>query len=60
LKRYCLALDLVDDEALITEYEKYHEEIWPEIAQTIFDSGIVDMQIYSIENRLFMIIEAED
>ncbi|QOD61994.1 L-rhamnose mutarotase [Polaribacter haliotis] len=60
LKRYCLALDLVDDPKLIAEYKKYHEKIWPEITKSIRDSGIENMDIYCIENRLFMIMEVNN
>lgn len=60
MKRYCLALDLIPDEKLIAEYEAYHKAIWPEIKASILDSGILDMEIYRIQNRLFMIMEAED
>ncbi len=60
MKRFTLALDLVDDPALITEYEKYHEKISDEISKSITDSGIIDMEIYRIGNRLFMIMETED
>ena len=45
MKRYCLALDLKDDPQLIAEYEAYHQEIWPEIRDSIVNSGIVDMEI---------------
>lgn len=58
--RYCLALDLKDDPALIAEYEQYHEQIWPEIEQSIYQSGITDMEIYRLGNRLFMIMETTD
>ncbi|GAA4415166.1 L-rhamnose mutarotase [Nibrella viscosa] len=58
--RYCLALDLKDDPALIAEYEQYHEKIWPEIEESIRSSGITDMEIYRIGNRLFMIMETTD
>lgn len=57
MPRHCLALDLQDDPVLIAEYERYHEKIWPEITESILESGITDMQIYRIENRLFMIME---
>ncbi len=60
MKRHCLALDLVDDPALIAEYEKYHTKVWPEIIKSIKDSGIENMQIYRTGNRLFMIIETSD
>ena len=55
--RYCLALDLQPDVALIAEYDAYHTAIWPEIKASIVDSAITDMEIYRLENRLFMIIE---
>jgi len=59
-KRYCLALDLKDDEVLIKEYEEYHRHVWPEILKSIKDSGIEQMQIYRTGNRLFMIMETKD
>lgn len=58
--RYCLALDLKNDPALIAEYERYHVKIWPEIEASIRDSGITSMEIYRIENRLFMIMETDE
>ncbi len=58
--RYCLALDLKDDPALIAEYERYHQRIWPEIDASIRDSGITNMEIYRIGNRLFMIMETNE
>ncbi|HWB92070.1 MAG TPA: L-rhamnose mutarotase [Puia sp.] len=58
--RYCLALDLQPDEKLIAEYENWHRDVWPEIKQSILQSGITEMQIYRLENRLFMIMETDD
>ncbi len=60
MKKYTFALDLVDDAKLIAEYEQYHEKIWPEIRDSITTSGITDMEIYRIGNRLFMIMETTD
>ncbi|HTH32589.1 MAG TPA: L-rhamnose mutarotase [Lacibacter sp.] len=60
MPRYCLTVDLKNDPKLIAEYEQYHERIWPEIEASIKDSGIVSMEIYRIENRLFMIMETND
>lgn len=59
-KRYALALDLQDDPALITEYEQYHQQVWPEIKESIRQAGIVDMEIYRWENRLFMVMEVDE
>ena len=60
MKRYCLALDLKDDEALIAEYEHLHTMVKPEIISSIVNAGIKVMDIYRTGNRLFMIMETDD
>jgi L-rhamnose mutarotase len=60
MKRYCLALDLVDNAKLIEEYKQYHESVWPEIKESISLSGIENMEIYITGNRLFMIMEVDE
>ena len=60
MKRYCLALDLVDDEKMIVEYENYHKSVSPDIIKSIHDSGITKMEIFRTGNRLFMIMETVD
>jgi L-rhamnose mutarotase len=60
MNKYCLALDLKDDPELIAAYEAYHRAVWPEILQSITDSGILHMEIYRTGNRLFMIMETAD
>lgn len=59
-RRYCLALDLVNDVKLIAEYEAYHRDVWPEIKKSILDAGILQMEIYRFGNRLFMIMEVNE
>jgi L-rhamnose mutarotase len=59
-RRYCLSLDLQDDPQLIAEYRRHHEHVWPEITQSIRDSGIEDMEIYLLGSRLFMIMEVNE
>lgn len=58
--RYCLTLDLKNDKELIAEYEAHHERVWPEIIESISAAGILSMQIYRWQNRLFMIMETTD
>lgn len=60
MKKYCLTLDLKNDPTLIEEYKRYHREVWPEIKESIRASGIESMEIYNIQNRLFMIMETRD
>src|SRR5690348_5809897 len=59
-ERYCLTLDLKDDPKLIAEYRRCHEKIWPEITKSIRDAGILDMEIYLLGTRMFMVMEADE
>lgn len=60
VKKYCLTIDLYNDPELIAAYEDWHKKVWPEILQSITDSGIQNMEIYRFADRLFMIVEADD
>lgn len=61
-KRLCYACDLVDNSRLIEEYKKFHAKDnarW-EITKSIKDAGILNMEIYILANRLFMIMEVDE
>lgn len=60
MKKYCLALDLKDEEKLIAEYEEMHREVWPEIIASIKNADVHNLEIYRTGNRLFMILEVSD
>lgn len=59
VKRYCRTMDLKDNPELIAEYKHRHSEAeaWPEIRAGIREVGILEMEIYILGNRLFMIVE---
>ena len=59
-QRHCLTLDLKNDPALIAEYKRYHQDVWPEIKQSLGNAGILDMEIYLLGTRMFMIIATTD
>lgn len=59
-RRYCLTLDLKNDPALIAEYKRHHEAIWPEITKSICDAGVEDLEIYLLGTRLLMILEVNE
>lgn len=59
-RRYCLALDLIEDPELVAEYEQWHRAVWPGILESIRSSGIEQMEIYRVSNRLFMIMEVNE
>lgn len=60
VKRYCQTLDLKDNPELIAEYRRRHSEgeAWSEILWGIREVGILEMEIYILDTRLFMIVEA--
>ena len=59
VKRYCQTLDLKEDPQLIAEYKKRHSqgEVWAETLEAIRTVGILEMEIYILGSRLFMIVE---
>jgi len=59
-KRYCLTLNLKNKPELIRQYEEHHKNVWPEIIDSIRNSGIQQMEIYRLETRLFMIMEVDE
>ncbi|UJH90713.1 L-rhamnose mutarotase [Antarcticibacterium sp. 1MA-6-2] len=57
MKKYVLACDLKDDDELKKEYIEHHKKVWPEVLKSIRQSGIQNMEIFSVGNRLVMVIE---
>ncbi len=60
MPRHCLTLDLQDDPEKIAAYKRHHETIWPEVRNSLFDSGVRDMEIYLAGTHLFMIMDVTD
>ena len=58
-KRYCQTLDLKDNPDLIAAYRKLRSQdgIRPEILEGIKKAGVLEMEIYLLGTRLFMIVE---
>ena len=58
-KRYCKTLTLKEDAQLIIDYKQVHAPgaAWPEITLGMREVGILDMEIYLLGSRLFMIME---
>lgn len=59
VKRYVQTLDLKNDPELIARYVDAHSryKAWPEIREGIRQVGILEMEIYILDNRLFMIVD---
>jgi L-rhamnose mutarotase len=62
MQKFCLALDLIEDEAMIQEYETHHApgNAWPEVTQHDIEAGILNIEIFRTGNRMFMILETDD
>lgn len=60
MNQYVFALDLKNDEEMIKAYEKWHQAVWPEIIDSIKESGIVECSIYRVFNRLVLIMRCNE
>jgi L-rhamnose mutarotase len=60
MPRLCLTLDLKNDETAISEYKRYHVKIWPEVRDSLIEAGVIDMEIYLMGTRMFMIMDVND
>jgi L-rhamnose mutarotase len=53
-KKYCFALDLIDDKDAIEAYKTHHKNVWPEILKSIKAVGIHEMETdekFSLEGK---------
>lgn len=59
-KRFVQTMELKNDSELIRKYKEAHdkEHFWDEIKQGIKAVGILEMEIYILDNRLVMIVDA--
>lgn len=60
MKRFCQTLDLRDDPEMIGQYVEAHAHVWPEVQAGMREVGILDMQIFRLGTRLFMIMDTVD
>lgn len=58
--RYCFALDLKDDQALIARYEEHHRAVWPEVLQHLREHGVLGMEIFRLGTRMMMVMDTDD
>jgi L-rhamnose mutarotase len=56
-RRYCLTLDLKDDPALIAEYRRQHEAVWPEVLESLRNAGIRRAEIHQLGTRMVMVLD---
>ena len=60
MKRFCQTLTIPDNPELIEKYIEVHSHVWPEIIEGQHAVGILSMEIYSLGNVLFMVVDTTD
>lgn len=60
MPQFVYFLDLVDDPALIAEYDAWHQRVFPEVLEHLKSLGFASCQIYRTGNRLAMVVESEE
>ena len=60
MTRTVLAVDLNGPASTIETYKEYHRQVWPEVLDSLRQSGIQRMDIYLLGRRLVMILETDD
>jgi len=59
MRKFAFTLDLKNDKKLIAEYEEWHKRVWPGVTFSLMASGIINMEIYRVSTRLFMMLEVD-
>ena len=60
MKSYAKTILLKNDPAKIAEYRRHHDLIWPEVVASFRQVGVLDMRIWLIGHRLFMVMDTDD
>ena len=60
MPRHVLTINLKDDPAAIEAYRRHHAQVWPEVVESLRQSGVQGMDIHLLGRRLVMILEIED
>ena len=60
MKTFMYTINLKDNPEIINSYKKYHENIWPEVEESLKNIGIINMRIYLLGTRMVNLIETID
>ncbi|WP_308217697.1 L-rhamnose mutarotase [Paenalcaligenes niemegkensis] len=55
-----MMLDLKNDEQAIQEYERLHQQVWPEVEAQFKNFGVLSVDIYRLGTRLCMVMQTDD
>ena len=59
MSRHVLAVDLKDDPTVVAAYLEHHRRVWPEVLRSLRAVGLHGMEIFLLERRLVMIVDAD-
>ena len=60
MRRHVLTIDLRDDPDAIASYREYHQQVWPEVLESLKQAGVRAMDIHILGRRLVMVLELND
>ena len=60
MKNLAFTVNLKDDSEIIQKYIDHHANVWPEVIESLKEVGILDMKIFILGRRLFMVCETTD
>ena len=60
MKQIAKTILLKDDPDLMAQYRRFHDYIWPEVVDSFKQVGVLDIQIWMIGRRLFMLMTTTD
>jgi len=60
MKIYAQTLNLKDDAVIISQYQAYHAQPYPEVVAALKAVGILEMRIFLLGRRLFMYMTTVD
>jgi L-rhamnose mutarotase len=60
MTRYALTVNLKNDPAAIETYRRHHEDVWPEVLQSLRAVGVERMDIHLLGRQLVMFVELTD
>lgn len=60
MKQLALTVNLKDDPEVLAAYKAYHADAWPEVLEALQAVGVIQMKIWLLGRRLFMLAEVTD
>jgi L-rhamnose mutarotase len=60
MKDWLYTCDLKDDPEIIRQYDDFHANIWPEVAESLKSVGMREIKIWRLGTRMVMCITTDD